>query len=1171
MGTATSPVARLFLIGTILLGPGANAADLGTVVVAGVSLKTQKLYATPQVKCNVGEPDPANGVMSFISQDLSLEPRSPGLFATPIFNGANLSPSPWGRGWSSDLDHFLLISSGNNLTWQDGLGNKLVFLKKSASNTLPIPLASPISEFSEMRITALSPSGAPISVQLRDTEGTVRLFTVAESSSVLRLSRLTDRNGNTVDHTRSTQGRLTRVEDIHGRFIDLTYTASGQVKSLADSGGRTMTYTYDSLGRRTSEIGPEGTISYQYDAANRLTKIIYPTGAARNYTYDSQDRVTSQDDGNGQNRMTYVYESSRTTVTDALNHSTVYDFIERQGLRKVSRATDAQGGVTTFAYDTSFNLVSQTDPLGRITHYTYDQRGNITQVQDARGGLTSATYEATFNQVTRITDPLNRSTDLSYDEKGNPVILTDALNQSSRMSYGTQGHLNAYADPLSNATQFTYNPSNGSLASIIDPLSRQTTLQTDALNRVFRNTDPAGKQTQFEYDAAGNLTKVTNALTGVTRYTYAPGRDTELLTAVKDALGHETTFAYDVQGRMTSITNALGQTKSYGYDAQGRVTKMTNARGQATAYTYDSLGRLTSKMMAEGTASYGYDGAGNLTTGTNYNGSSVEMVYDSLDQVIQNKQTLAGGFQASIGYVYDANGNRTQMTTPWGNFNYQYDTLNRLTTIINPQSMQFRFEYDSSGRRTRLIYPNGVETAYTYDQAGQPLSIIHSRTGDNAVIGKSTYSYDAAGNRTQMTDLTGTHNYSYDDLHRLVSANHPPLSGSAHQNELFTYDATGNRLADAQAATYSYDAADRLLGNSSYTYVSDASGSIITQTKVGTGLAKEYTYDSSGKLVGIKSPSTMVATYKYSPTGKRWEKNIGGTITRYVYDGENLLATLDSNNALLTLATQGLEIDSPMALHTLGRDYFPHADALGSVVALTDEAGTVVETIAYEAFGRPRIRDAGGNILNQSAVGNIFFFTAREFDAESDLYYFRARYFDQFTGRFIAEDPIGLADDVNLFVYAQNNPTAFLDPLGTLKLKFDGSFVYVYDDDGKMITIYGATSGMPGFKGRHYQRVKEKGATPEGQWYIYPTEVKKLRIDQKIKLLDFWGIRDWGDYLVPLHPAKTNTYGRTGIFLHNGRKNRSWGCVKILDHDYEDLFKLLEKQEKPIPVEINYQ
>ncbi|MDA8416700.1 MAG: hypothetical protein M0Z78_06490 [Betaproteobacteria bacterium] len=103
--------------------------------------------------------------------------------------------------------------------------------------------------------------------------------------------------------------------------------------------------------------------------------------------------------------------------------------------------------------------------------------------------------------------------------------------------------------------------------------------------------------------------------------------------------------------------------------------------------------------------------------------------------------------------------------------------------------------------------------------------------------------------------------------------------------------------------------------------------------------------------------------------------------------------------------------------------YFYHADGLGSVVALTDEKQKVVETYAYDSFGNLKDRD--------NALMQPFTYTGREWDKETGLYYYRARYYDPMEGRFVSRDPSGFAGgDVNLYGYVQNNPVNHKDPSG---------------------------------------------------------------------------------------------------------------------------------------------
>jgi len=102
--------------------------------------------------------------------------------------------------------------------------------------------------------------------------------------------------------------------------------------------------------------------------------------------------------------------------------------------------------------------------------------------------------------------------------------------------------------------------------------------------------------------------------------------------------------------------------------------------------------------------------------------------------------------------------------------------------------------------------------------------------------------------------------------------------------------------------------------------------------------------------------------------------------------------------------------------------YYYHADGLGSITGLSDATGTMVQTYGYDAFG---------NVTISGSVSQPFMFTGREYDAETSMYFYRARYYDPVVGRFVTKDPIGFAGgDVNLYNYVAGNPISLTDPDG---------------------------------------------------------------------------------------------------------------------------------------------
>jgi|GEM_PF-6385730 len=593
------------------------------------------------------------------------------------------------------------------------------------------------------------------------------------------------------------------------------------------------------------------------------------------------------------------------------------------------------------------------------------------------------------------------------------------------MGYDSYGHMTQSTDPLNLTTNNTYSGSNGALASTTDPLSHVTTLTTDALSRVTKSQDALNNATQYAYDTANDLTQVTDALSHVTNYSYVSGRTSNLLSQVTDANSHSTSFGYDGYARLTSVTDALSHTKTSSYDVASNLIKTVNARGQTITYTYDKLNRLISKTMPEGTISYTYDAAGNMLTASSYNGSKLQMTYDSLNRVTQVIQTLPSGYQATIGYSYDANSNRIGMATPWGNFTYAYDALNRLTSVTNPQSHTFTFSYDADGRRTQMVAPNGVTTVYTYDNASRITSITATNSS-SVIVSSEAYTYDAVGNQLTMTDIEGTHSYTYDNIYRLTAASHPAGTSLPVQDETFSYDPVGNRLADAQITGYTYNAGNELTSNSSYTYTYDADGNLATKTDLSSN-ETTYSYDSRNELTGVGLPSGTNWTHQYDARGNRIAKSSGtasGQTVYYIYAGLKLLAILDGSNNPIVIFTNGPNLSEPLLLHEQNGDYYASADGLQNVTALTSTSGTVVETYDYSAYDQLIIHNGSGDVLGASQENNPITHAGMIWDSETQLYLDGGRFYDPALGRFLRRDR---STFVPSYRYARNNPINDID------------------------------------------------------------------------------------------------------------------------------------------------
>ena len=164
-------------------------------------------------------------------------------------------------------------------------------------------------------------------------------------------------------------------------------------------------------------------------------------------------------------------------------------------------------------------------------------------------------------------------------------------------------------------------------------------------------------------------------------------------------------------------------------------------------------------------------------------------------------------------------------------------------------------------------------------------------------------------------------------------------------------------------------------------------------------------------------------TFKYDPFGRRIEKTSPNATSIFAYDGANLVETVNASGGVVARYTQGGNIDQPLAeLRGSTTDYY-EADGLGSITSLTDTTGALAKTYTYDSFGN--------TTASTGSVRNYFQYTGREFDTETNLYYYRARYYDPAVGRFLSEDPKKESASGSLYGYTENSPVLWSDPFGT--------------------------------------------------------------------------------------------------------------------------------------------
>jgi len=863
------------------------------------------------------------------------------------------------------------------------------------------------------------------------------------------LTSITDRNSNTITLTYSggnlsgiidknnrttaiatTNGKITGITDALNRTHSLTYT-DGLLTAVTDPLGNAWHYTYDTAGRMLTKIDPlNNSITYTYDASGKLLTSTDPSGKVRTMTYPQSGASTFTEKDGGV--WTYTYDpvySVKTSQTDPLGNITRYTYDLKRNLTSVIAPDNS---ATTYTYDASGNLLTQTDPLGKTTTYTYNSLNLATSVTDPKGNITRYGYDALGN-LTSITDALNHVTTYTYDSRGNITSITNPLSKTTAMTYDSYNNLLTVTDPKSGIVAMTYDAA-GNMITQTDALNKVTTFLYNNLNQLTQITDPRGTITQYTYDYQGNRLTSTDGNNNPTYFTYNyKGQVTQItdalnhqtgmaygstgcsscggvdkLTSLTDAKSHTTAYTYDQRGKLLQETDPLGKTTAYTYDGKGNLITRTDADNKTIAYSYDLNNRLTGKTYSDNTSVvFQYDDAGNMTYAGNQN-IAYNFTYDANNRITQ----ITDSNSRTIQYTYDAAGNRASMVTP-GNktTTYTYDNNNQISQIATDLG-NFTFTYDAANRRITRTFPNGTVSTYAYDDDSRLTGI--TTTNGGTTIDSATYTLDGAGNRLSKTQNSTIVDYTYDNIYRLTSAS---PTGTTQAPEAYTYDAVGNRLTSAyeqppsvnETTTYGYDGENRLTG------IQITQGSNVKQLA--------FAYDPFGRRISKTIVQDGIGTDCTTP-------NTCPRTTTYLYDGQNIILEYNTSSEIVTRYTHGPSIDEPLAIEikntTSYTPYYYHADGLGSITALSNASGSIVQRYEYDSFGNQTITTNGG-------IKQPFTFTAREYDQETGLYFYRARYYDPKVGRFVTKDPISFAGgDVNLYAYVGNNPVTGIDPSGMM-------------------------------------------------------------------------------------------------------------------------------------------
>jgi RHS repeat-associated protein len=814
-------------------------------------------------------------------------------------------------------------------------------------------------------------------------------WTLLDSNRVLltfgndgRLVSLTDAHGNVTTRT-FTKGKWTGVTDPVGRKWRVISDKAGRVTAVFDPLSRAVKYKYSAAGDLIEVTGATGgKTKYTYDAQHRLLTVTDPLGRVQTVnTYDAQGRVATQQDGTG-GTWTLAYAAGITTLTNPLGKTTslafdesfrptvatnqlgatnetlydanglvaavvdenggvtTYDYDERGNPVAI---TDAEGGVTLLGYDAANRVTSSTDALGHTVVFTRNTAGDITQITDPTGVVTQFAVDAR-GLLTGVTDALGHGIALTYDRYAQPATATDALGNVTKFSHDKIGRQLSTTDPLKRVTKLGYDKA-GRITKFIAPDGGVSLALFDKAGQLIRTADPLSRTSTLGYNAAGDLATVKDPLKGVTTLAYDGMR--RLVTTTRPD-GKSGTRTFDDAGRVLTTTTPAGRTMTYAYDALGNILTLTDANGNAIAYTYDLAGRITRITDAlGGHTDYAYDAAGRFIASSDANGNTSTTTYDAAGRVIETTNPLGHTTTNS----YDAAGRVIGTALPTGQaIAFGYDAGDRLTslTATNP-AVNITFAYDAAGQRTQMTDASGT-TAYFYDKAGRPVKTI-------SPAGIVTAAFNKAGQRTKLSQPGRATQFAYDKLGRpiaVTSAGRPVVkyayaASGALAQEIFANGVTTTRPTDDDLIVTGMSTKNRagaVLREATYTL--DAAGRRTGETSA--DFTASYTFDALDRITAAALNVNGIAknfAFTYDAAGNRTSATEDGATDTFFYDAASRIVSVNG---------QPFTHDDAGRLTGDGQSTFSY-DAFGRLLAI---GGPDPVAFSYDGEGNLIAETIGG-------------------------------------------------------------------------------------------------------------------------------------------------------------------------------------------------------------------
>ena len=807
-----------------------------------------------------------------------------------------------------------------------------------------------------------------------DALGNQRAYTYNPGGKIMAIR---DFDGNEAGFTYNPLGKVETYTDKEGQTVHFTYDKMWNISSVTapDQGrqeyiydsnnrlvkqtlpmGGVVTYAYDAAGNRTEMTDPAGnTTRYCYDDVNRLTEVLEADGARTAYEYDREGNLIKETNAAGQ-VTSYTYDDlgRRTSVTNPAGATTSVFYNE---LGKAERICYPNGSSTVYEYEKGGRLKSVRYPDGAGEHYGYDAKGNLTErtttagenyrynydsldrmisVQNPAGGISYFTYDA-LGRVIKAENESGNQTCYEYTPNGNLAKVTDAMGNETFYQYDAMGHLTqssctgAEGEEPQN-TVYTWDK-EGHVTAVTDPLGDVECYTYDPAGRMKAKIDKDGYETSFHYGKDGQVEEIRYADGRTVSLTYNAIRQLE---EVRDWLG-TTKIAMDEAGHIASVTDPYGKNVGYEWGSMGERTAICYPDGRRAAYEYNEAMQLSAlKLLSddaqEKTILYSYDEAGRLTGKQFPGGNRTDYSYNGAGKIKEILHTGAD-FTERYHYDYDVMGNkvlaekeRPGLPEDSGNFSYDYDALNRLTSVACNGKTLRTYGYDAFGNRN---------TRTEYQTAGKLVT---------------TYHYNTKNQLTQEINASGTRNYNYDHRGNLLS-----VTSGEEVLKAYGFDAA-NRMSSSVDRTageitkayYQYNGLGHRVGQTI------ASGNAdVTQTI-------RYTLDLTRQYHNLlqKTGNGLDQTYF-------WDGNVAGMEE----NGRDHFYFQDDLGSPMRLADEGGRSEEVYGFDEFGNDIRTAKDIFKDSLQSFGFTGYQMDSVGALYFAQARRYDAGvGRFISEDFI-----------------------------------------------------------------------------------------------------------------------------------------------------------------------------------------------------------